>query len=94
MATQTEHEPTGVYDLLDAVEAVVKAADPAKREALAETIDRFAEDFPEDFFWAVGPQSPMVLHHLLVAIDIACRSEGSKPRAHIRLEDRKPEGNA
>ena len=94
MARPTEQEPTSIYDLLDAVEAVIKAADPAKREALAETIDDFAEDFPEDFFWAVGPQSPMFLHHLLAAIDMACRSEGSKPRAPIRLVDRKPEGSA
>jgi hypothetical protein len=32
-------EPTGMYELLDAVEAVIKAADPAKSETLAETID-------------------------------------------------------
>lgn len=83
-----------MFELLDAVEGVIKAADPAKREALAETIDRFAEDFSDDFFWAVGPQSPTFLNHLLMTIDMACRSEGSKPRAPIRLVDRKPEGSA
>src|SRR5262245_41688180 len=41
---------TSIYELLDAIEAVIKAADPAKREALTRTIDAYAEDFPEDFF--------------------------------------------
>jgi hypothetical protein len=86
---------TGMYELLDAVEAVITAADPAKREALAKTIDAYAEDFPEEFFWAIGAQAPTLLHHLLSAIDAACRpSSQSKPRPAIRLVDRKPEGNA
>ncbi len=85
----------GMYELLDAIEAVIKAADPTKREALAQTIDGFAEDFPDDFFWAVGPQAPSLLAHLMHTIDAACRPEAqSKPRAAIRLVDRKPEGNA
>jgi len=86
---------TSIYELLDAIDAVIKAADPAKREALARTIDAYAEDFPEDLFWATGSQAPMLLHHLLNAIDSACRPEAqSKPRPVIRLVDRKPEGNA
>jgi hypothetical protein len=40
---------TDMYELLDSIEAVIEAADPAKRKALAQTIDAFAEDFPEDF---------------------------------------------
>ena len=64
---------TSIYQLLDAIEAVIKAADPAKREALTRTIDAYAEDFPEDFFWATGSQAPMLLHHLLNTIDSACR---------------------
>jgi hypothetical protein len=89
------HELIGMYELLDAIEAVVKAADPVKREALAQTIDSYSEDFPDEFFWATGPQSPALLNHMLSAIDAACRPEKqSKPRAPIRLVDRKPEGNA
>src|SRR6266702_8990889 len=85
---------TSIYELLDAIEAVIKAADPAKREALTRTIDAYAESFPEDFFWATGSQAPMLLHHLLNTIDSACRPEAqSKPRPAIRLVDRKPEGN-
>jgi hypothetical protein len=86
---------TGDYELLDAIEAVIKAADPAKRAELARTIDAYAEDFPEDFFWAVGPQAPTLLNHMLSMIDAACRPDAqSKPRPAIRLVDRKPEGNA
>jgi hypothetical protein len=86
---------TGDYELLDAIEAVIKAADPAKRAELARTIDAYAEDFPEDFFWAVGPQAPTLLNHMLSMIDAACRPDAqSKPRPAIRLVDRKPEGTA
>jgi hypothetical protein len=91
----SDEEVTGMYELLEAIEAVIKAADPAKREALAQTIDAYAECFPDDFFWAVGPQAPTLLTHLLSMIDAVCRPEAqSKARAAIRLVDRKPEGNA
>jgi hypothetical protein len=49
-----EEEITGMYELLDALEETLRAADPAKREALAKTIDAYQEDFPDDFHWAVG----------------------------------------
>ena len=89
------NEITGMYELLDAVEAVIKAADPAKREALAQTIDAYADDFPDDFFWAIGPQAPTLLSHLVSSIDAACRPETqSKARPAIRLVDRNPEGSA
>ena len=88
-------EITGMYDLLDALEEALKAADPAKRKTLAETIDAYAEDFPEDFHWAIGAPSPTFLYHLLMSIDTASRPDGqSKPRGIIRLVGRKPEGNA
>ena len=86
---------TGMWELLDAIEAVIKAADPTKREALAHTIDAYAEDFPDEFFWASGAQAPTLLFHLVNTIDSACRPAAqSKPRPAIRLVDRKPEGNA
>jgi len=90
-----EGKMTGIWELLDAIAAVIAAADPAKREALAHTIDAYEEDFPDDFFWAIGSQAPMLLWHLFTTIDSACRPEAqSKPRPVIRLVDRKPEGNA
>jgi hypothetical protein len=90
-----DEEITGMYEVLDALEAVLKAADPEKRATLARTLDAYHEDFPEDFHWALGAQSPALLYHLLMAIEVGCRPEtGSKPRSVIRLVDRKPEGNA
>jgi hypothetical protein len=87
-------EITGMYDLLDALEEALKAADPAKRKTLAETIDAYAEDFGRLSLGHRG-QSPTFLYHLLMSIDTACRPDGqSKPRGIIRLVDRKPEGNA
>ena len=43
-----------MYELLDALEEVLRASDPENREKLAETIDAYVEDFPNDFFWATG----------------------------------------
>jgi hypothetical protein len=90
-----EHPITGMYELLDAVEAVIASADPAKRETLAKTVDAYCEDFPEEFFWATSAQSPALLYQLMIAIDSSSRPEAeSKPRPVIRLVDRKPVGNA
>ena len=90
-----EEEITRMYELLDALEEAIKAADPAKREALAKTIDTYHEDFSDKFHWAIGAQAPTLLYHLFMSIDTACRPDAqSKPRGVIRLADRKPEGNA
>jgi hypothetical protein len=89
----SEEKITGMYELLDAIEAAI-AASP-KREALAATIDAYHDDFPDEFHWAIGAQSPTLLSNLLMAIDVASRPEAqSKSRPMMRLVDRKPEGNA
>jgi hypothetical protein len=90
----TDEPITGIYELLDAIEAVIVAADPAKRETLAATIDAYADDFPDDFHWAIGPQAPSFLYHLLMTIDGAAREKGESKSRVIRLVDRKPEGSA
>src|SRR5262249_50733884 len=88
-------EITGMYEFLDALEEVIKASDPAKRDKLAKTIDAYHDDFPEDFYWAIGASSPTLLSHLVMLIDWACRPDAkSKPRSVVRLVDRKPEGSA
>jgi hypothetical protein len=95
MSMTSDGDITGIYELLDAIEAVIKAADPVKREILARTIDAYAEYFPDDFYWATGSQAPTLLNHMLNTIDAACRPDAqSKPRPAIRLVDRKPEGSA
>lgn len=84
-----------MHDVLDALEAVIGASDPKKREALADAIDGYSEHFPEDFHWAIGAQSPTLLSHLLMVVDWSCRPDTqSKPRPAIRLVDRKPQGSA
>jgi hypothetical protein len=80
---------TGMYELLDAIEETIRTS--PKREALAEILDAYHRDFPEEFHWAIGAQSPSLLFHLFGSIGVACRSETG---AKLRLVDRKPEGNA
>ena len=88
-------EIIGMFDVLAALEEVIMAADPAKREQLAKMLDAYHENVPEDFHWALGAQSPMLLFHLFMSIDSACRPDAELKRHNvIRLVDRKPEGNA
>jgi len=54
MDNEHDEHIVGIYEVLDALEEALKASDPAKREALAEAIDGYHENFPEDFHWAVG----------------------------------------
>jgi hypothetical protein len=75
-----DDEITGIYEVLDAVEAVIKAADPAKREVLAKTLDEYHEDFP--FHWAIGPQAPTFLYHPMMSIDGACRPDQKAARSN------------
>ena len=89
-----DHHVTDMYEFLDALTDVITSSDPAKRELLAEMIDGYANDFPDDFFWAIGAQAPALLHDLMIAIDSSCRPDAqSKPRPAIRLVDRKPQGD-
>jgi hypothetical protein len=69
----------GMYEFLDALEVAIKSADPQKQIALAETIDGYAEDFPDDFFWAVGAQSPTLLSNLVKVIDSASQPDAKSP---------------
>jgi len=43
----------GMWGLLAAVEATIKAAPPAQRGELAAVLDAYARDFPEEFSWAM-----------------------------------------
>jgi hypothetical protein len=60
-----------MYDLLAAIESVVRTADPSRRAILAQTIDAYCADFADDFFWATGPRAPTFLSRLLMTIDSA-----------------------
>jgi hypothetical protein len=88
----TDEPLIGMYELLDALEAVIQAADPAKRANLAEVVDGYGDTFPEEFLWATGAQAPSLLYHLMTTIDMSCRPEAqSKARPPIRLVTRQPQ---
>src|SRR3954447_22661012 len=72
---QCQHEElVGMYELLDAIQALIIAAPEEKREALAATMHAYARDFPDEFFWARGALSPTLLNRLINSIDFACRA--------------------
>jgi len=72
---------TGMYELLEAIEAAIESAQPEKREALAQTINAYMDDFPEDYFWAIGPQSPTLLHHIMNSIEPSMSAKSVQPVA-------------
>ncbi len=81
-----------MYDLLAAIEELIRSADSEKKKALAVALDRYIEENAHDFFWATGPQAPALLHHIMMSIDLSCRPDDEHVSARIfRLIDRKPE---
>jgi hypothetical protein len=86
-----EGDITTLFDVLEVLEGVLKHCDPDKRKALADKLDAYQEDFPDDFYWAVGVQSPAMLHHLMMTIDMACRENGGTKRNVVLRLVRKPE---
>ena len=90
----TQAQYTGMYDLLGAIEDALRTVDFEKRKALAAALDNYAEDNARDFFWATGPQAPAILHHIVLAIDLACRSDAERKQGRtIHLVHRKPHGH-
>jgi len=77
------------HGLFHALQVAIATADPAKREALATTIEAYARDFPDVLCWAIGEQSPILLHQLLSAIDAGCRPS-QRPLLAICTSERKP----
>jgi hypothetical protein len=88
------NDVTGMFEVLDALESALKSAEPEKLEHLAKTLDAYSNDFPDEFFWAVGAQAPSLLAQLVTAIDMASRPDNKKSVRAIKLADRRPEGNA
>jgi hypothetical protein len=83
-------KPTGMSDLLDALQATLASSAPERREAVGAAIDAYAIDFPEGFRWASGPQAPTFLHFLLSTIEHTCQpSSGSRASRARCLIDRK-----
>ena len=89
----SDDQPAGMYDLLETLESLIRAAPAEKRQELANVLKSYAESFPDEFYWATGAQAPTLLHHLMMSIDMACTSN-DKPRSIGWLAGRKPEGTA
>jgi hypothetical protein len=86
-------KPTLLFSVLDALEDALKHCAPDKRKALADALDAYSEDCAEDFWWALGQQSPTMLHMLMTAIVLGCQTgSGTKRNIVVRLV-RKPKGN-
>jgi hypothetical protein len=91
MSKRKDDRPlVGMYDFLDAVEAAIKSAAPAERDALAKTIEHYGDDFPDEFFWATGPQAPTLLNHLMMAVT----PDGRERTQEMKFANARPVGTA
>ena len=79
--------PHNVRQASDAVHDVVKAASPAKREALVQTIDAYVDEFPDDYFWSGSTHAAELLNHILNTIDSACRPGGDDGDRRVIVVD-------
>jgi len=69
-------------------------SDPAKRERLAQTIDYYREDFPDEFRWASEVSAPLLLANVMMAIDASCRPEfAAKARSGTGVIERKQQAH-
>lgn len=62
----TRRKLTGMYELLDALRAVIASGEPSLRQSLIEVFAAYEEDFPEEFAWATGAQAPTLLSNLML----------------------------
>ena len=60
-------ELTGMYEVFEAVENAIRGSTPELRDSLRKALAGYQEDFPGEYFWATGPQAPVMLHHLMLA---------------------------
>jgi hypothetical protein len=49
-------------ELSEAIQVVINAATPAQRKALAQAMETYRNDFPEDYYWDLGN----LLHFMVV----------------------------
>ena len=78
-------ELVGMYELLDTVQVLVHASEPALKTALNSVFDAYSRHFPDEYFWAIGPQAPALLHNLMFALmppEMSERAKSARPRTH------------
>lgn len=69
---------TDFRDFVEAVRKAITASDPSKRELLTKTIAAYQRDFPDEYYWAAGPQAPAFLCGLMAQIISAASCQGEK----------------
>ena len=79
-----QRQLVGMYEVLDAVEAAIKSTAPAESDSLARALSQYCEDFPEEFFWATGPQARTLLNHLMMAVT----PDGRERALQMKVESR------
>ena len=84
--SKTPAKLTGIYEVTDALIAVIQSADSERREALANNLAKYEKDFPADFAFAISQSAPLMLMELFQSILIA-----SDP--NFRLGDKMDRGN-
>ncbi len=76
---------TDVVTLCNAIENMIRTADPARRRAVARAFDDYAHTFPANYEWAVSGQGPALLHFLMGSIEMTCQEAPSKPKPNLRV---------
>ena len=84
--SKTPAKLTGIYEVTDALIAVIQSANSERREALANNLAKYEKDFPADFAFAISQSAPLMLMELFQSILIA-----SDP--NFRLRDKMDWGN-
>lgn len=89
--SEDEDTIVGMYEVLEALEDLIKTAAPEKKAALAEAIEGYSNSFPDEFYWAVGAQAPTLLSNLMMAIDLSSTANPqTKSTPPIVSADRRP----
>jgi hypothetical protein len=74
-----------VVHLCNAIENMIRTADPARRRAVARAFDAYAENYPGNYAWAQSGQAPALLHFLMGSIEMMCQKASSKPKPNLRV---------
>jgi hypothetical protein len=83
--SKKRNEFTGMFDVLEALENVLRSAELSERREFTRVLKRYAKDCPDEFFWAISAQSPTLLHNMMAAIDLGCQPD-ARPKARLQID--------
>ena len=78
-------EPTDLDELCGDLQQAIESAAPEFRAKLAQTIDAYRRDNPDDYRYATGAQAPKLLHYLFDTINEACKPKTIPPHLRPRI---------